>query len=102
MLPLKRTVEEHVAPTSRTGDLAPERALLDRGLVRGVDEVVGDLRRQPLLLLPRRAQQFAELRQTALEERVLHRQREILAGSQSCQCPLIPARPVLGLVLDDL
>src|SRR5579875_3843115 len=100
--PLKGAVEEHVAAATRTRHLAPECALGDGRLIGGVDEVVGDLRGEPLLLLPRGTEQLAELGEAALQQGVLHLQGKVLAGSQAGERLLIPTRPALGLVLDDV
>src|SRR3954466_5456684 len=102
VLALEGAVEQHVAPSARAGDLAAECALLACRLVRLVDELVGDARGHLLLLLPRRAEQLAEVIEAPLEQRVLHLDGELLAGAQAFQRALVAALPALRLVLDDL
>jgi hypothetical protein len=43
MLSLKRAVEEHVASSAGSGDLASDRAFLYGGVVRVVNEFICDL-----------------------------------------------------------
>src|SRR4051794_22321056 len=102
VLLLKGAVEQHVAASACAGDLAAERAVLAGGLVRLVDEFIGDARRHLLLLLPGGAQELAEVVAPPLKQRVLHLDRELLAGAQALERALVAALPALGLVLDDL
>src|ERR1044071_4420701 len=72
MLPAVVAVEEHVAAAACPGHFAADGAGPSRLLVHLVDRRRGDLRGEPLLLLPRGAEELREVAQPAAQKRVLH------------------------------
>src|SRR5215210_3528093 len=98
---LNVAVEEHVAAATGTGDLATERPVLQRLVIRLVDEGVADLRGKSLLVLPSGTEQLAELPEPALQQRVLHLDGELLLHPQAGQRIVLPCLEARGLVVND-